>query len=485
MAFKTPPRSETPDVPRKPIPPVPPSKPAIPPLPHVTTQPPAPVRLVSLDAFRGLIMTLLAAHGFGLYALSQSPEDSPVWNILNRDSLQRIAFHFEHPPQWRSNFPFGASTDPTAGNPLIRGAVSMWDLIQPSFMFMVGVAIPFSTLRRKVLGETLVRRWTHAAVRALILVLMGVFLYSLDNTRTDWIFPNVLAQIGLGYLFAYSVVGLRWHWQALAAAAVLILTWLAFFVYQAPQDYDFAEVNASADRGEVLDPPFRQWSKNGNVAHAFDEKFLNAFPRPPEENPWRFNGGGYQTLNFVPSIATMILGVLCGQLLLASALTPWRKVGWLLLAAIICYGLGLAAGAWACPIVKRIWTPSWALFSAGYVIGILALMYVLFDIFPFRKLAFPLVVVGTNSLLMYLLGETMTGWTRRHVVHTHFQPLLERISGWIASIAGWEAALASEGRSLGASAYAAFQPVIDFTAVFAVFWLIAFLLYRKKILFRV
>jgi predicted acyltransferase len=443
-----------------------------------------PARLVSLDAFRGFIMTLLAAAGFGINALATSPPDAPVWKVIDREAWTRVAFHFEHPRHWNSNFLFGPSENPTEGNPLMRGAVSLWDLIQPSFMFMVGVAMPFSAMRRSAIGESNARRWVHAVIRAVILVLLGVFLYSLDNTRTDWIFPNVLAQIGLGYLFAYAVLNLKWWGQVAAIAAILIGTWIAFYSYSVPDDYDFAAMNARPEFGEVLEPPFRQWSKNGNVAHAFDVWFLNKFPRPPEEDPWVKNDGGYQTLNFVPSIATMILGILCGQILLSTR-TQWKKVGTLLGIALICYLLGIAAGAWAAPIVKRIWTPSWALFSGGYVVAMLAMFYILFDILPLKKLAFPLVVVGMNSILMYLMGELLHGWVRDKVIHIHFQGVIETLAGWVAQITGTASRLATEGKTIGAATYDAFAPVIDATAVFLVFWLVAYILYRKRILVRI
>lgn len=154
----------------------------------------------------------------------------------------------------------------------------------------------------------------------------------------------------------------------------LVGTWAAVHFYPQPESYRPEEVNASSDRGEVRAAPFVQWSKNGNAFHYFDVWFLNLFPRPESEGPFRFNSGGYQTLNFVPSMATMLLGVLCGQLLL-SPLPARRKLLYLLLAALGCWALGVIAGATCCPVVKRIWTPSWVLFSGGYVIAMLALFF--------------------------------------------------------------------------------------------------------------
>ncbi|OAI57462.1 hypothetical protein AYO47_08040 [Planctomyces sp. SCGC AG-212-M04] len=448
---------------------------------------PATKRLVSLDAYRGFIMTLLAAEGFGIWKLvSRTKEDSPLWKILDRNTWQRIGFHFEH-PKWLSNFPFGASLDPTEGSPWMRGAVSLWDLIQPAFMFMVGVAMAYSARKRDALGEPRWKQWMHVFIRAIVLVLLGVFLSSLDKQQTNWEFPNVLAQIGLGYIFVFAVVRWKWWGQVAAIAAILIGTWTAFFRYTAPPDYDFAAVNASAANGEVFEDKFRQWSKNGNWAHEMDLKLLNKLPRLEEKGqpvPWKFNNGGYQTLNFLPSIATMILGVLCGQIL-QRPVTPWKRVGMLLGLAIVCYGLSLAAGAWAVPIVKRIWTPSWVLFSGGYVIAMLALFYALFDALPLGVIAFPLVVVGTNSLLIYLMGQTLKGWTRDKIIHTHFQKLIERGLGWIADHTSLAASLPQTGKSSGVVMYELFGPVIDATAVFLVFWLVLYALYRKQIFMRI
>ncbi len=431
-------------------------------------------------------MTLLAANGFGIYALSRKPADSPLWKLLDHETWQRIGFHFEH-PLWRSNFLFGASTDPLEGSPWMRGAVSLWDLIQPAFMFMVGTAMAYSARKRDALGEPRWKQWGHAFVRAIVLVLLGVFLSSLSTQQTNWEFPNVLAQIGLGYIFIFAVVRWKWWGQVAAIATILIGTWAAFFTYVPPDDYDFAAVNASAEKGEVLEPPFRQWSKNGNFAHEQDLKFLNKLPRLEDKEgepiPFTFNRGGYQTLNFVPSIATMILGLICGQIL-QRPVSPWKRVGLLLGLALLCFGLGIASGAWATPIVKRIWTPSWVLFSGGYVIALLALFFALFDALPLGILAFPLVVVGTNSLLIYLMGQTLRGWTSAKIIHTHFHKLIERGLGGIAELTGIAARLPEAGQPVGAVMYDLFGPMVDATAVFLVFWLALLALYRKRLFMR-
>ena len=182
--------------------------------------------------------------------------------------------------------------------------------------------------------------------------------------------------------------------------------------------------------------------------------------------PWKPNTGGYATLNFIPSIGTTILGMLCGQLLLAGGFSHWKKLGILIVAAGLCLGLGILADMTVCPIVKRIWTPSWVLFSGGYVIGMLALFYLVFDIAPFKILAFPLVVVGMNSILMYMLGQTIGGWTKNSLIKAHLAGLIENVFGPKALDPEW------------------YAPITLATGTFVVFWLFLYWLHRQRIYLR-
>jgi heparan-alpha-glucosaminide N-acetyltransferase len=462
-----------------------------------TAAPPAgepAARLVSLDAYRGFIMLMLAASGFGIARFAALPEGAPVWQEQNRQTWQAIAFHFDH-PGWESKFG-------------LMG-VSFWDLIQPAFMFMVGVAMPFSYLRREKDGHSGPRRFAHAAWRALLLVLLGVFLYSMNEDRTNWVFTNVLAQIGLGYLFAYLLLGRsRWvQWTALFA--ILVGYWYFFWQYTpqsqpaesaaaaAPAEPAESGVAESAKTDATAAESFPQWTKGDNAAHAFDLRFLNLLRNPADEElaavgasmdagdwapgllrDWLFandevfsgNTGGYQTLNFVPSIATMLLGILCGQFLIRRRLS-WKSEHWQTVGILVAWGMvaivaALLADAYACPIVKRIWTPSWVLFSGAYVIWMLAAFYVLFDILPLGKLAFPLVVIGGNSIAAYLMGQLLRSWTAEHVVHTH-------LSGLLATLFG-QARLVDD----------MYGRLITPTATFVVFWLILYWMYRQRYFVR-
>jgi heparan-alpha-glucosaminide N-acetyltransferase len=191
---------------------------------------------------------------------------------------------------------------------------------------------------------------------------------------------------------------------------------------------------------------------------------LNKLPRP-EKQPFAFNEGGYQTLNFIPAIGTILLGVFCGQLLLSDR-RWWQKFFLLVIGGAVCLGLGVLAGQYACPIVKRIWTPSWVLFSGAWVIWGLAAFYLLFDLCRLRWVAWPLAIVGMNSLAFYLMGQLIRPWAET-TMQTHFSGVLFYLIGpeWLAND--------MFGRMVG--------PV----SALILFWLIALWLYSKKYFVRV
>src|SRR5687767_14369080 len=112
----------------------------------------APVRLGSVDAYRGLVMFLMMAEVLHLARVSAAYPDSAVWKFL--------AWNQTH-VEW-----FGCT---------------LHDLIQPSFSLLVGVALPFSLANRIARGQSLGRAILHAAWRAAALVMLGVFLRSIDR----------------------------------------------------------------------------------------------------------------------------------------------------------------------------------------------------------------------------------------------------------------------------------------------------------------
>jgi len=399
-----------------------------------------PQRLLSLDVFRGLIMCTLAANGLALAATAKQLGHGPTAEVtsLGGQIWQWLAFHNSH-PFWNSQF-------------YLIGC-SYWDLIQPSFMFMVGVAMPFSYASRRKRGSSTRSLATHALVRALVLIALGVFLQTrntgLDSNR---LFTNVLSQIGLGYFFVFLLLGRGARIQIAVSILVLAGYWAWFVQHPVPVPLPRAAVESISD----LSLPQRfaeHFALNTNPAAELDVKLFNMLPH---QKPHEAHAAGYVTLNFVPSAVTMLFGVLAGTLLL-SRRDDHEKVRLLVVAGLLCMLVAVALSFTLCPVVKKIWTPAWTLYSGAWVLWILALLYWTIDIRGWKAWTFPLVVVGMNSLAMYLMGMSLRGW------------VADRFEAYL-------------GDQIFAGDYG---PTIEAIAVFAVFWLVCLYLYRSKIFFRV
>ena len=346
-----------------------------------------PARLMSLDAYRGAIMVLMASAGLGLAKVAKDHPDSPAW--------QFIGYHTDH-AEWVG--------------------CSVWDLIQPAFMFMVGVALPWSIANRRARGQAFGEMFGHALWRSLLLVLLGVFLTSAWSRETDWTFANVLSQIGLGYplLFPLAFAKDRVVWSA--AAGLLFAYWLAFALHPLPPaGFDWASVGVPPDWAHLTGFA-AHWEKNANFASTVDQWLLNLFPRPAK---FVFNSGGYATLNFIPSLATMSFGLLAGRLL-RSELSMQAKITRLVAAGAAAVLVGLVIGmSGLCPIVKRIWTSSFALYSGGWVALLLAAFVAVVDWKGWKRWAMPLVIVGLNPIALYLMWQLSSRFIRQQI-QIHF-----------------------------------------------------------------
>lgn len=320
---------------------------------------------------------------------------------------------------------------------------SLHDTIQPGFSFLVGVALPYSIAARIARGGTFRAMFLHALWRSLLLVALGVFLRSTHAPQTYYTFEDTLSQIGLGYpiLFLLAYRPPRWQWAALGV--LLFGYWLAWALYPAQPVGFFSGFAA-------------HWNKGNNFGNAFDVWFLNLFPTA---KPYVANSGGYLTLSFIPTLGTMILGLAAGQWLRKSApAMPMRR----LLAA---GAIGVAAGlllhfTGICPVVKRIWTPAWTLFSGGLCFLFLAGFCWLTEVKGYRKWAFPLVVIGANSIAAYLMAHL------------------------------WERFILDSFRiHLGAHAFAfagaEYEPFVRGIAVLLVYWALLYWMYRRKLFLKI
>jgi len=442
-------------------------------------------RLLSLDALRGITMLLLIpdiSGGFSFYKMAQHFPDDPWWGFLSRT--------FTH-AQW--------------------SGCTLWDLVMPFFIFMVGVSMPYSYAARRKRHDTPVMLLTHAVERSVTLLLLGAILLLPLHSPLDLVVPlllltaglpieslwirmvpasasrgrlvgrlwrwgvvfacgtylwlnhehiigqftlhDVLPQIALGYAFAFLLVNRGRTQQATAITVILVGYWLAFLLYPLPQPgFDSATVGV-APGDEVFTGFFAHWNKNTNLAADFDVWLLNLFP---QSSPFEFNAHGYQTLNFIPTIATMIMGVMTGEHLRSDRPRHELRNGLVIAGSLAILG-GLLAGWLLCPIVKSIWTPSWVLFSGGCALLALAVLYHLIDVRGWRGWSLPLVVAGMNPILLYVLAYDYRWWV----------------------VEAWR-------RTLGPRLFVSTaDPVIESVIFLASMWLFAFLLHRLRIYIRI
>ncbi len=385
-------------------------------------------RNVAVDAYRGLVMLLMMAEVLRLAEVAKAYPGNWIWSAL--------AFNQTH-VEW-----FGCS---------------LHDTIQPGFSFLVGVALPYSIASRLRKGATFPRLFAHALWRSLLLILLGIFLRSINHTQTYFTFEDTLTQIGLGYpfLFLLGFRSARWQWTALGA--ILFGYWLAWALYPAPgAAFDWSAVGVAANWHHNFTGFAAHWNKNSNLGNAFDQWFLNLFPRT---RPFVFNEGGYLTLSFIPTLGTMILGLAAGRWYRTYApAIPLKRFA---IAGIIGIGAGLVLHfTGICPIVKRIWTPSWTLFSGGICFFFLAAFSWIIDVKRYRKWAFPLVVVGMNSIAAYMIAHLCEDFVvssfRIHLSDKPFQVF-------------------------GSAA----EPVVLGAAVLLTYWLMLFWMYRRKVFLKI
>lgn len=404
---------------------------------YVTPSSPSP-RLVSIDAYRGLVMILMMAEVLHLCGLAEALKEAG-WKAV--EFWATLCYHQSHVP-WRG--------------------WSIHDLIQPSFSFLVGTSLAFSIMKRERIGQSLARMWGHTIFRAVALTLLGVFLRSLNSDETQWRFDDTLSQIGLGYIPLFAIALLPRPATWVAVVVILVGYWGAFAAYPLPPDgFDYSTVSVDNDC-EHLETGFAaHWQKNKNLASDFDYWLLNKFPRTKE---FVVNGGGYCTINFIPTIATMLLGLVAGRWLrdrYKDFISKSQLFMRLITAAGICYGIGWLLDFYdICPSVKRIWTPSWVLISGGLCFIILAAFYGLTDAVHWRRWPIVLTVVGLNSIAAYVMSWVLPAFIKGTLIK-HFGDAMFGVMG------------------------EPYRILLEGLSVLLVMWLILYWMYRREIFLKI
>jgi predicted acyltransferase len=302
-------------------------------------------RLTSLDFFRGLTMFLLVAEAALVYESLLVPEMEGTW-------IHAAATQFTHHP-WHGLRP--------------------WDLVQPFFMFIVGVAMPFSFARRRERGDSDAAILRHAVTRSLVLVALGVGLHVVYAGRLVFELWNVLTQLSVTYLLAFLVMRKSTRTQLLFTIGLLVATELLYRLWPA----------AGFDQPFTPDKNFGSW---------MDLVLMG-----------KLSGGHWVAVNAIPTTAHTVWGVLAGYVL-KSDRAPSRKIKVLLVAGaiglVVGYGLDPVT-----PIIKRICTSSFVIVTGGWCLIGLEVSYWLIDVKGWRRWAQFAIVFGMNPLFIYLFSQ--------------------------------------------------------------------------------
>jgi len=314
-------------------------------------------RLLSLDFYRGLTMFLLIAEFTHLFSWFTAPE-------LKGSILYGIGTQLHH-AEWTG--------------------MHFWDLIQPFFMFIVGVAMPFSFAKRIERGEAYKKIRSHIFMRAFTLLLLGWALYCISPGKITFNFQNVLAQLSVTILIAFLIMRLPFRTQVLISLLILASTEILYRTFWVD----------GFNQPFVADRNFGAW---------FDMLISGQLSR-----------GHWVSFNAFPTAAHTIWGVLAGKLLMSTK-SNQRKISLLVVAGIagLVIGYGLSP---VTPIIKRIATTSFVFASGGWSILALALSFWMIDVMKWQKGVLFFAVVGMNPLFIYLFAHVGGADLIKQIIH--------------------------------------------------------------------
>jgi predicted acyltransferase len=329
-------------------------------------------RLLSLDFFRGLTMFLLIAEATKFYNHIVSPGLEGFW-------IYTLGMQFHHHP-WNG--------------------LRFWDLIQPFFMFIVGVAMPLSYKNRIQKGETHSEIFKHIAIRSFILLLLGWWLYCINAGKITFHFQNVLAQLSVTIFIAFLIMRKPAVTQILISLALLALTEIIYRTFWV----------------EGFDQPFVPAQ---NFGAWFDMLIAGSLSR-----------GHWVSINAIPTAAHTIWGVLVGQLLLSNK-TNQKKLLIMVVAGLVTLAIGYGLDP-ITPIIKRISTTSFVFASGGWTFLAFAFSFWLIDMMKVHKGVLFFAVVGMNPLFIYLFAHIGGAELIRKIIH----PFTTSIFSWTGDLGG-------------------------------------------------
>ena len=357
-------------------------------------------RLLSLDFFRGFTMFLLIAEYTGLFHYLTDPS-------FEGGIIYFIGTQLHHHP-WNG--------------------LRFWDLVQPFFMFIVGVAMPFSFAKRTERGDSYRLLLKHAIQRSLVLLFLGWAIACVGSGSITPRFQNVLAQLSVTYIIAFLLIRKPIRTQLIVSFALLGITELIYRTFPVSGfNHPFV---ANENFGTWLDLLWGGANLNGH----------------------------WVTFNAIPTTAHTIWGLVVGSLLMSKR-PPMQKIKIMVIAGVI----GLIAGyglSPLTPIIKRICTSSFVIVSGGWTVLAMALSYWIIDVLKSRKWVLFFAVVGMNPLFIYLFASFGGGG----FIYNIIKPFSMALFGWTGELSAL---------------------IITCTIVWFLLWYICYWLYKRKIFFKI
>jgi predicted acyltransferase len=358
-------------------------------------------RVTSIDFFRGLTMFLLIGESTRLYGYLEN---------IDNGFIQFLGTQLSH-HEWHG--------------------LHFWDLIQPFFMFIVGVSIPFAVYNRKKKGVTDQTLLKHAVKRSLILLLLGWIIYCAGSDHIVFRLQNVLAQLSVTYLVAFLIHRKSFSFQLIFTLVILLLTDLA---------YRFFPV-------EGFNHP---WEAYHNLGAWVNTKIEGT----DKTSIWA-------SLNAIPTIAHTVWGVLCGKLLMSDK-TSAQKIKAMIVAGASCLAIGFSLDLLGVtPIIKKIATSSFVFASGGWAILALCFSYWLIDVRKsFAKGSTAFIIVGMNCIFIYLIFE----FGGSNFLSEVYKPIINSFFGWTGEI---------------------MSKILISISVWASLWYVCYWMFRNKIFIKI
>lgn len=357
-------------------------------------------RISSVDFFRGLTMFLLIGESTGMFH---------YFSEINLGFLQFIGTQLTH-HEWHGLY--------------------FWDLIQPFFMFIVGVAIPFAVANRLKKGATHRSLYFHALKRSALLFFLGLALYTAGEDKIVFRLQNVLAQLSVTYLVAFLIMRWKWFYQLALSLALLLVADIAY------RYFPVSGFNQPWEPFQNLGSWVNNWLEGTDKASI------------------------WASLNAVSTTAHTIWGILCGKLLMESKPAA-EKIKMLVIAGVaalvIGFGLDLLS---VTPIIKKIATASFVFASGGWAMLALALSYWMIDVKKWVSGTRAFIVVGMNCIFIYLVFSLGGA----DILARIYKPFITAFLGWTGHI---------------------FTGMLISSAVWFSLWYVTYWMYQRKIFIKI